>query len=193
MSIEAIETSHAALAQHWLLDNLPISRRFTVSSARTEDLPFLMAMTAQHIPALKGAYDDALRVHAFSNSILAVCDQRGLAGSYAFLFLNQAGLDALLEGTFPVASPDTRLLAASKERPAALYAWAMCLPGAVVGAMGNIMHRLRRPAYAEADIYARPATSKGEQFMIKTGFRPLADAPGLWAYRRISPFEQAAE
>lgn len=189
------EAAFAAPAHHWLLDNLPISRRFSVSPAAVEDLPFLMALTARHIPGLTGALDAARRAHDHSASILAVRDQRGLVGSYAFLFLNRNGLEALLDGDFPIASPDTRLLAGAQEQAAALYAWAMCLPGPVVGAMGNIMALLRRPAHARADLYARPATPKGEQFMIKTGFRPLADArtaPALWAYRRVTPVEQAA-
>lgn len=189
------ELSPAASAHHWLLDNLPISRRFSISAARAEDLPFLMDLTARHIPGLSGALDAARRVQDHSASILAVRDQRGLVGSYAFLFLNENGLSALLQGEFPIAQPHVRLLAPRGETAAALYAWAMCLPGAIVGAMGNIMEQLREPAYARADIYARPATPKGEQFMIKTGFRPLARAgasPPLWAYRRIAPVRQAA-
>jgi hypothetical protein len=193
MSPATVEPPPAALTQHWL-DNLPTSRRFAASVAATEDLPFLMEMTARHIPALSGAYADVLRVHQFSSSILAARDQRGLVGGWALLFLNQAGRDAMLDGTFDVACPDTRLLCPTGQKATALYAWALCLPGTLVAAMGNFMDLLRRPAYAEADIYARPGTPKGEQFMIRTGFYPLSDAkPSLWVYRRVKPFVQAAE
>lgn len=196
MTSPSPERFFAAPAHHWLLDNLPISRRFSISIAADDDLPSIVELTARHIPGLRGALEAARRAQHRSGSILAVRDQRGLVGSYAFLFLNERGFEALLDGVLPVADPDPGLLCAPGEPAAALYAWAMCLPGSVVGAMGNIMELLRRPSYAQADIYARPATPKGEQFMIKTGFRPLADArtqPPLWAYRRLAPLQHAAE
>ncbi|WP_363350206.1 hypothetical protein [Methylocystis echinoides] len=188
MTLTSVAYSPDASAQHWLLDNLPSSRRFTVAPARIEELQELMDVTSQYIPGIKTAYRDILTVQYFSRSILAIRQQRGVVGSIAFLFLNQAGFEALVEGEFPISSPNTRLLARGDEKAAALYAWAMCLPGSVIGAMGNIMHLLRGPAHAEADIYARPATLKGEQFMVKTGFRPVADSSpsaSLWAYRRV--------
>jgi hypothetical protein len=191
-----VDNPDAASVQHRLLDHIAVSRRFTVSPAAIDDLPVLMEMTSRHIPRLLGAYVDAHRVHAFSSSILAIRDRRGLAGSFAFLFLNQRGFDALLAGTFPIESPDTDLLARANEKAAALYAWAMCLPGPLVAAMGNVMEFVRRPLYAEADMYARPGTLKGGRFMIKTGFHPLGDAEmpsTLWVYRRPTPLQQAAE
>ena len=171
-----------------------MSRRFKVAPAGVEDLPELMHVTSQYIPGISTTFQTILKVQSFSNSILAVRQQRGVVGSVAFLFLNQAGFEALMDARFPTAGPNTRLLAPADEKAAALYAWAMCLPGSVVGAMGNIMEELRRPAYAEADIYARPATPEGKQFMIKTGFRPLGDAgfsSPLWIYRRVKPIMQS--
>ena len=111
MTLAMVATSRAASAQHWLLDSLPVSRRFEVEPADVEDMASLMEETSRHIPGLSGNPEDVLRVQRFSNSIFAVRTQRRLVGSVAFLFLNETGFEALREGGFPIASPDTRLLA----------------------------------------------------------------------------------
>jgi hypothetical protein len=146
-----------------------------------------MELTCRHLPGLAANYEAVQEVHRFSKSILAVHSAEGLVGSYAFLFLSPKGLHELLAGQLSRARPSREHLVGPNEIAAALYAWAMCLPGAVVGAMGNIMAWLRQPRYARADLYGRPATDKGERFMTKTGFCPLSGLGGsdtLWIYRR---------
>jgi hypothetical protein len=193
MTLAQVEIKDAASVQRWLLDNLPVSRRFTVGPARIEEMPDLMEQASRDIPGLTGKLDGAIRVQRLSKSIFSVRNRGALVGSLAFLFLNESGFEALLAGRFPIASPDADLLAREDEKAAALYAWALCMPGSTIGAMGNIMEVLRRPLHAEADIYARPATLKGEQFMSKTGFGRLGPKTPLWVYRRPKSFEQAAE
>jgi predicted GNAT family N-acyltransferase len=110
-----------------------------------------------------------------------------LAGVFAFLYLNEAGLERLFDGAFSVADPDLAHLAAPGEAPRGLYAWAMYLPGQRVAAMGNVMQFIRRPDLAEVDMYARPGTVQGWKFMERTGFEPVLEAPGdLFVYRRRS-------
>jgi hypothetical protein len=53
------------------LDHLPPNRRFSVAPADDEDLPFA-AMTARHIPTLRGTYQAIERVQRYSRSILAI-------------------------------------------------------------------------------------------------------------------------
>ena len=121
-------------------------------------------------------------------TILALTGSRGLAGGFAFLYLNALGLERLMGGALSIADPDLECLAAQGEAPAALYAWAMYLPGPAVAAMGNVMQFARRPGFAKADLYARPGTLKGARFMERTGFEPVADRHlELFVYRRRDP------
>jgi predicted GNAT family N-acyltransferase len=130
-----------------------------------------------------------MKVHAFNpDTILAVTGSRGLLGGFGVLYLNELGFEALLSGELSVADPDLRHLAARGEAPKALYAWAMHLPGPAIAALGNMMEFVRRPGFAEADVYTRPGTLDGARFVERTGFLPLhAGAPGLFVYRRRDP------
>jgi hypothetical protein len=76
------------------LDHLPPNRRFSVAPADDEDLPFLAAMTARHIPTLQGTYQAIERVQRYSRSILAIRNKDELVGCFAALFLNHEGLTA---------------------------------------------------------------------------------------------------
>jgi predicted GNAT family N-acyltransferase len=149
----------------------------------------LVEAAANEIPAMKVIEPAIARVHAFNpETILAAIGSKGLAGGFAFLYLNQLGFDGLLAGELSVADPELRHLAAQGEAPRALYAWAMYLPGRAVAAMGNVMEFVRRPGFAEADLYARPGTLEGARFMQRTAFLPVHDGPpGLFVYRRRDP------
>jgi predicted GNAT family N-acyltransferase len=174
------------ILKHRPLDHILPSRRFTVRPATALELSLLIDRAAPEIPAMKVIEPAIRRVFAFNpETILAVLNDKGLAGGFAFLYLNETGFTRLLEGAFSVADPDLAHLAAPGENPCALYAWAMYLPGARVAAMGNVMQFVRRPGLAEADMYARPATLKGWRFMQRTGFEPVSEGPkDLFVYRR---------
>lgn len=170
------------------LDHIPPSRRFTVRPATASELSLLIERAAPEIPAMKVIEPAIRRVFAFNpETILAILDARGLAGGFAFLYLNESGLKRLLDGALSIADPDLGELAVPGEAPRALYAWAMYLPGARVAAMGNVMEFVRRPGLANVDMYARPGTSKGWKFMERTGFEPVREGPNdLFVYRRRS-------
>lgn len=178
--------------QHHSLEHLPPSRRFVVGPALDEELPALVRLAEGHLPRLKAGEPAIWRVHKASKSILAVRTHTRLAGFFALLFLTAEGLARLAADSFNVAAPDDTFLLRQGERPAALYVWAMCLPGSAVGALGNIMQWLRHPAYAGCDMFARPVTPAGKRIMIKTGFQLLTQSSGtapLWVYRRSNlPF-----
>jgi len=160
--------------------------RFSVSTAAEKDLPFLAKMTAGHIPSLQGTYQGLERVQRQSRSVLAVRSSNELIGCFAALLLNDGGFDHLLRGSLSMACPSPSCLAWPGETPAAIYVWALCIPGLAVGAAGNIMQWLRQETYARADLYASPSTPKGKAFMIRGGFKPLEDfaVHSLWVYRR---------
>ena len=174
------------------LDLIPPSRRFTVRPATVSELGLLIDRAAPEIPAMKVIEPAIRRVFAFNpETILAILNDQGLAGGFAFLYLNETGFRGLLDGAFSVADPELAQLAAPGEPPRALYAWAMYLPGARVAAMGNIMEFVRRPGLADVDMYARAGTPKGWKFMERTGFEPVREGPkDLFVYQRrsVAPF-----
>jgi predicted GNAT family N-acyltransferase len=171
------------------LDLIAPSRRYMLRPAEESEVGRLIEAAAQDIPAMKVIEPAIGRVFSFNReTILAVLGSKGLAGGFAFLYLNQAGLEALLTGALSVADPDLRHLASRGEAPSALYVWAMYLPGPAVAAMGNVMQFVRRPGFAHIDIYARPGTLKGADFMNRTGFEPVSVGPSdLFVYRRRDP------
>ena len=153
------------------LDLIPPSRRFTVRPADAGEVARLVEAAAEDIPAMKVIEPAIKRVFHFNReTILSVTGSEGLVGGFAFLYLNQLGLEQLLAGALSIADPELRCLASQGEAPKALYAWAMYLPGQAVAAMGNVMQFVRRPGFADADMYARPGTLKGARFMDRTGF-----------------------
>jgi len=183
------QQSHIATSHCLDLDHFPPNRRFSVAPAADEDLPFLVAMTAQHIPGLKGTYQVVERVQKYSRSVLALRSNEKIVGCFAALFLNREGFAHLLNGGLSVADPSHSHLARSDETAAAIYIWAICcVSGMGAGATGNVMQWLRQDEFARADLYARPSTPKGKAFMIRSGFQPLAasEVNSLWIYRRTA-------
>ncbi|MGH6801696.1 MAG: hypothetical protein ACRECZ_09845, partial [Methylocella sp.] len=146
------------------LDHVPPSREFSVAPAADKDLPYLAAMTARHIPNLKGTYQALEQVQRYSQSILAIKNGNELVGCFAALFLNDNGLEQLLDGGLSVAAPSQIHLVRPGETAAAIYVWALCMPGIGAGATGNIMQWLRQDEYVGANLYARPTTPKGKAF-----------------------------
>jgi predicted GNAT family N-acyltransferase len=176
------------------LDLLPPSRRFTLRPATASEVEQLVAAAAEEIPAMKVIKPAIGRVFAFNHeTILAVHAGERLIGGVAFLYLNREGLERLLAGGLSIADPELRYLAPCGEAPAALYFWALYLPGPAVAAMGNVMEFFRRPGFADAHLYARPGTMKGARFMEHTGFVPVTEGPpDLFVYRRRDPLGAAA-
>jgi hypothetical protein len=168
------------------LDQLPLTRRYAVRIADDNELPELAALVERHIPGITNACESARRVHLHHRgSLLAVVRDDQIVGAAACLFLNSAGLAQLRSGTFAYGAPNVDVLTLPGEPTVAIYAWALCLPAATIGAIGNVMHWLQRPLYRQADIFARPGTIGGMRFMRDTGFVASAfRTPDLWIYRR---------
>lgn len=99
-------------------------------------------------------------------------------GFFAFLMLNEEGLRRLGEGTFNGADPDVSLLSAQNERPAAIYAWAVCAPRGLTAALPLVMEKLSTPLYRAADMYTNAATSEGARFFEAIGFKRGATING---------------
>jgi hypothetical protein len=169
------------------LEFLPARRRFSTHVASDHDIPALVDLTIRHLPGAAAAAPAIWEVHRKSRSVLAIEAESELVGGFAVLPLNRRGFEALLNDQFSVVDPDMDLMSGETESASALYAWALCVPGPVVGAMGHVMDWLRQPRFIGRDIYACPGSVAGEHFMRKTGFRPIGQTLSgrpLWVYRR---------
>ncbi|MDC8982733.1 hypothetical protein [Mycobacterium marinum] len=105
-----------------------------VRRATREELPELYALIKREVGDV-ASFEVLERVfNKNADSVWAVYrssdDTRAdaeLIGSYAFLHLNQAGLERLESGTFDGRDPDLGLIVGSGTQPAALYVWVMLL------------------------------------------------------------------
>ncbi|MGH6838723.1 MAG: hypothetical protein ACREDT_07960 [Methylocella sp.] len=169
------------------LDHRPLNRHYIVRIAEDKELPELAALVERHLPGIVNGCETARKVHLHhSDSVLAVVRGERLVGTVACLYLNSVGLAGLRSGVFSFGAPEVGVLALPGESPAAIYAWALCLPDGASEAIGNVMHWFQRPLYRQADIFARPATVRGMRFMGDTGFVVASGfhTSDLWIYRR---------
>lgn len=91
-------------------------------------------------------------------------------GFFAFLMLNQAGLDALADGSFDGANPDIAHLAAQHEKPAAIYSWAVRAPRGLAAAVPLVFEKISTPLYRDVDIFSWSTTAEGVNFVEAIGF-----------------------
>jgi hypothetical protein len=97
--------------------------------------------------------------------------QGKLVGYYAFLHLNQAGLEALEARTLRPLEPDLRLLAPAGERPAAVYIWAIIAPKLNLLAIPLVGKGLGVKRYGGLPFYAKAATMAGLNGLKSYGFK----------------------
>jgi len=116
-------------------------------------------------------------------------------GLTAILPLNEAGMAALLSGTFDASDPDIRFIARQHERPAGIYLWVIHARGRLAAAVALMLQRISTPLCGEVDLYARAATAEGADYLSGMGFTKGAAwngqrAPGLYMFRRSQPAER---
>lgn len=176
------------------LDRLDDARGPDVRPARFDEIPALVGMASAQIPDLAAFEDIVVRVHEIDpTSVLAIDRSTTLLGGIALLFLNEAGLRALLIGGFNFQDPELSHLARRGEIPAGIYVWAFCARGAAVGGIGRIMAWMKRDGRRDVHFYARPSTEEGRRLMSNRGFAPFpCRQPGLWRYVR-EPDKQATD
>lgn len=157
-----------------------------IRPARAEDIESLLAFTKELLPLSDVNMETALSIHERnSESFLIVDNPDGPIGLAALLLLNSLGLDALLAGRFCFNRPKLHHLAPTGETPAAIYVWALCMKGRAVGSLSAIMAWAKQEGRANAHLYSRPTTTKGERFMRHGGFHPIVcGQPDLWRYER---------
>ena len=111
-----------------------------------------------------------------------------MIGYYGFLHLNQAGRDALERDEFDGSNPPLSLLAATGERPAAIYVWAVVARGVARYATPLTARALGRELYGGVPIYAMAGTMGGLSSIKGYGFAAARQAEaGLGHLFRLDP------
>ncbi len=99
--------------------------------------------------------------------------QKAWSGAYAFLYLNQAGLDAVYDGTFNSREPELSHLADTPSEVVAIFAWCLVLRGKSKAALLKAATWLDLCGWNNCPIFTNPVTPRGTQLAQKLGFRPL--------------------
>jgi len=108
-------------------------------------------------------------------------------GFIAILPLNSIGMELLRLNALEATKPNVKFLARPGERPKGIYLWAIFAPGSGAAGMALLMRKLASEQYAGLDIYTRPVTPEGRNFLQVLGFAEdteIGHAPDLWVFRR---------
>ena len=99
-----------------------------------------------------------------------------LVGYYAFLLLNETGLDRLLERSFDAKRPAREALASVPEETRAVYVWSVVARNGLTAVAGPTITRLMAERYAGLPVYATIASHGGMNVARRTGYRPVSPA-----------------
>ena len=150
----------------------------TEITASTVPLPVIKAVHKHNRDSFWGVYmaADGNKAHA------------RFIGYYSFLHLNQAGLEALERGAFDGSNPDLALLAASGERPAAVYVWAVVARRVARIATPLTCRGLGRELYGGLPLYTTAGTMGGLNAIKGYGFAAAREADaGVGNLFRLDP------
>jgi hypothetical protein len=167
-------------------DALPLSPDVEVRCAQFSEIAALSEMAHRLVPGVQiGMAELATYFTLDPQSILTFSRKGQLLGGMAFLFLNDAGHDALLLDEICLTAPEPHYLASAGEDVAAIYIWAIAATGRSIAGLGKAAAHLRQLRFRNADCYAQPSTVAGRDIMRATGFVPVASfQPDLWCYQR---------
>jgi predicted GNAT family N-acyltransferase len=167
-----------------------LAKRLVIFTPNGDEVDKLMARARRDIDGLT-SNDVIHRVMSFNpDSFWAIArrerfDARAPSGDgfVAFLMLNDAGVQRLIEGTLDTKNPDLAHLAAQNEKPAGIYIWAVHARGMMVGGVPLAFEKIWTPLCRDADVYARAVTEDGERFLGELGFERGASYKGLMTSR----------
>jgi hypothetical protein len=175
-----------SLAGRHDFDLLPRSTDIQVRPAQLAELSVLAEMANRLVPGVRIGEEGLTRYFKFDPNCILTFSRKGkLLGAVAFLYLNDAGLDALVLDEMSLTHPDVRHLAKQSEQVSAIYVWAIAGQGRAMAGLGNISEHFCYPRFVFADLYAHPATTAGRDLMVTLGFQPIPSfQPDLWCYQR---------
>lgn len=167
-------------------DSLPIASDIEVRPARHPELSVLADMANRLVPGVQITAPILGEYLAFDPECTLTFSQQGrLLGAMAFLYLNDAGHDALIFDEISLTRPEIGLLARRDEEVSAIYIWAIAAAGRGIAGLGKAAAHLRTPRYIKADCFAQPSTSAGRDLLVATGFKQMPSfQPDLWHYER---------
>jgi len=184
--------------QFGTLDTEQLAKRLVVFTPGGEEVDRLMTRARRDIEGLTST-DVIHRVMSFNPDAFWAIARRGRfdardpsgEGFVAFLMLNDAGMQRLIDGTLNTKNPELAYLAAQNEKPAGIYIWACHARGLMVGGVPLAFEKIWTPLYRDADVYARAVTPAGDRFLGELGFDRGATYNGVTAehlhmYRRSS-------
>ena len=174
--------------QFGTLNTEQLAKRLVVFTPGGDEVDRLMARARRDIEGLTST-DVIHRVMSFNPDAFWAIARRGRfdarapsgEGFVAFLMLNEAGMQRLIEGTLNTKNPELAYLAAQNERPAGIYIWACHARGLMVGGVPLAFEKIWTPLCRDADVYARAVTPAGDRFLGELGFRRGATYKGLAA------------
>jgi predicted GNAT family N-acyltransferase len=186
------------------LNTEQLAKRLVIFTPAGDEVEKLMSRARRDIEGLTST-DVIHRVMSFNpDAFWAIArrerfDARAPSGDgfVAFLMLNEAGMQRLIEGTLDTKNPELAYLAAQNEKPAGIYIWAVHARGRMVGGVPLAFEKIWTPLYRDADVYARAVTADGERFLGELGFDRGATykgltTPRLYMYRRsCEPLEDS--
>jgi hypothetical protein len=154
----------------------PARSRVELRRGRPEDLERATALAYESISGPMAPPTVVHRVLAINpNNILLFWRKGRIVGTWSMLMLTARGLEALLTGDLALMDPRRDCLASPTQGPAAIYIWAVVAPGIASEGIRHVSAFLRQPLYADANLYAKPATLQGRQLSESLGFVTVSE------------------
>jgi predicted GNAT family N-acyltransferase len=181
------------------LDAARIAKHLVMFEPSEEVIADLVAKARLSIPGLALAAE-AIKVQRHNSACIMALARKSKfdpaapvgEGFIAMLPLNGVGMELLALDALEATKPNVKLLSRPGERPEGIYWWAIFAPGSLAAGMALFMEMLTSEQYAGLDIYARPVTVEGRNFLKSLGFTDDAEigqarVPHLWKFPRRPP------
>lgn len=181
------------------LNAIRVARHLVLFKPGPEVVADVLSRARPSIPGL-AASEDVLRVMRHNPDCFLALAKRSRfddaaprgEGFIAMLPLNAIGLQLLAMDALNAGNPNVKFICKPGERAEAIYWWGVFAPGALAAGMALFMEHIAAQQYAGLDIYARPVTQEGRNFLQVLGFTEGAriaggDAPHLWVFPRTPP------
>jgi len=170
------------------LESSRVAHRLVVFTPTIEDLDHLLPQ-ARNAMGAGAATEVVHRVFRHNpDSFWAIARRENFTagvsraeGYLAFLMLNEAGMNALFDGSLVATDPDLSLVCRQSEVPAGVYVWGVYAKGMIAGGIPLAYEKACTPRYREASVYARAATSEGARILESLGFSLGAHYHGMTA------------
>lgn len=164
----------ARLSGEALLERMALrgsQRRIIARPAGPEEINSLHAMLTARLDHPVASPEAAQQVQdASPGSIWALRSESHLLGGVAFLPLNTLGVYELLYGKLDRTNPRLPTIAPGRERPTALYVWAVVARGDGLLGLPDLLRQLDTQRFGDVDIWADPVTAEGEALARRLGF-----------------------